>query len=112
MGAATTAPHFIEVNLHDDALRPMAGYPYKIVFDDGTIKEGVLDTKGHARVEGVPNQGAQVYFGDSPKSFSPQAVKSLNVTDELIAEDLRKLGLNPETTNLQALVEREAGRSA
>ncbi|WP_230969534.1 type VI secretion system Vgr family protein [Nitrogeniibacter aestuarii] len=65
-GLAAEAPNFIELNLHDDWLQPVSNAPYRLVFDDGTIMEGRLDANGFARIEGVPNQSARVYYGENP----------------------------------------------
>jgi type VI secretion system secreted protein VgrG len=46
---------------------PVPGAPYRGVFDDGTVREGTLDANGHARLEGVPNQMARVYYGEDPR---------------------------------------------
>ena len=111
-GVLGVEPPWIELNLHDEELRPKAGYPYRVVFADGSVREGKLDGNGHARIEGVPNKTAEVFFGDSPKPFSAQPVKALKVAPENLADDLRKLGLDPATVDLQSLVERAAGRAS
>jgi len=67
-GKASETPHFIELNLHDESLQPVANAPYRLVFEDGTIKEGTLDANGYARLEGVPNQPARVYYGEDPSA--------------------------------------------
>lgn len=66
-GAASEAPTFMELNLHDEWLAPIPGAPFRVVFSDGTVKEGVLDEHGHARLEGVPPGTAQVYYGEDPR---------------------------------------------
>lgn len=66
-GVAGTAPNFIELNLHDEWLMPIAGAPFTVVFDDGSVRQGVLDANGHARLEGVPNRTARVYYGEDPR---------------------------------------------
>ncbi|MFA6095186.1 MAG: type VI secretion system tip protein TssI/VgrG, partial [Candidatus Paceibacterota bacterium] len=103
--------HYIELNLHDDRLQPVAQAPYKLVFDDGTTINGKLDAQGHARVEGIPSGAAKVYYGDSPKPYSMQLPDVKKITDENLAQDLKKAGLNPEQVDLQALIEQAAGRA-
>ncbi len=67
-GKTSETPHFIELNFHDESLQPVANAPYRLVFEDGTIKEGTLDANGYARLEGVPNQAARVYYGEDPSA--------------------------------------------
>ncbi|WP_428827486.1 DUF2345 domain-containing protein [Azonexus sp. IMCC34842] len=67
-GKTSEAPHFIELNYHDESLQPVANAPYHLVFEDGTMKEGILDANGYARLEGVPNQSARVYYGEDPSA--------------------------------------------
>ena len=57
----------MELNLHDDWLIPVPGAPYRVVFDDGSVREGTLDDNGHARLEGVRNKMARVYYGEDPR---------------------------------------------
>lgn len=42
---------WIEIEMVDEADQPVVGMSYKIELPDGSISEGVLDHKGHARVE-------------------------------------------------------------
>ena len=70
-GTAEAGAIWIELNYHYDDLSPVIGAPYKLVFEDGTIKEGCLDANGHARVEGVPNLGAKVYYGEDSRAYQP-----------------------------------------
>jgi hypothetical protein len=78
---------------------------------DGTAINGKLDAQGHARVEGIPSGAAKVYYGDSPKPYSMQLPDVKKITDENLAQDLKKAGLNPEQVDLQALIEQAAGRA-
>jgi type VI secretion system secreted protein VgrG len=66
VGKLDEAPAFMELNLHDEWLMPVAGAAYRVVFDDGTVREGKLDSNGHARLEGIPNKLAQVFYGEDP----------------------------------------------
>lgn len=64
-------PTFIELNyLHDDET-PVSGAPYRVEFADGSVREGVLDENGFARLEGVPKGQAHVYYGEDPADFKP-----------------------------------------
>jgi type VI secretion system secreted protein VgrG len=67
-GLASEKPNFLELNYHDEWLQPVAGAPYRVVFEDGTVREGQLDADGHARLDGVPNQLARVYYGEDPRA--------------------------------------------
>jgi len=111
-GAGDSAPPFIELSLHDDSLKPMAGTPYRVVFTDGTQLEGVLDANGYARHDGVPNLPAQIYFGDSQTPPALADIRALTVTDAKLNADLRSLGLDPDAMDLQSLMEHACGRSA
>lgn len=110
-GTVKEPPNFIEVNYHDERLKPRAGYPYRIVFEDGTTLSGKLDGAGHARHEGVPNRNAKVYFGESPKPFTPDPVATVAVDEVAARAELDALGLDGEHNDLQSLVERESGRT-
>ncbi|MBO1518011.1 DUF2345 domain-containing protein, partial [Psychrobacter halodurans] len=64
-------PTFIELNyLHDDET-PVSSAPYRVEFADGSIREGILDENGFARLEGVPKGQAHVYYGEDPADFKP-----------------------------------------
>ena len=67
VGNLLKPPIAMELNYHDEALTPLAGAPYTVLFEDGTVRQGELDTKGHARLEGVPDLPAQVYYGEDPR---------------------------------------------
>ncbi|CAN6960122.1 MULTISPECIES: DUF2345 domain-containing protein [Psychrobacter] len=64
-------PTFIELNyLHDDET-PVSSAPYRVEFADGSVREGILDKNGFARLEGVPKGQAHVYYGEDPADFKP-----------------------------------------
>ncbi|MFG6467031.1 DUF2345 domain-containing protein, partial [Roseateles sp. BYS87W] len=67
-GKLDEKPAFMELNLHDEWLQPVPGAPYVVVFEDGTRREGQLDSNGYARLEGIPNQRARVYYGEVPRA--------------------------------------------
>src|SRR5262249_43330690 len=68
--------HWIEIELLDEAGRPVAGEPYRIRLTDNSIREGNLDEKGCARWDGIdagicdvwwPNLGSVAAL-DGPES--------------------------------------------
>lgn len=104
------SPTWLELNLHYDNLEPVPGASYRVDFGDGSTREGVLDDDGFARLEDVPKGPAKVYYGEDPRPFSRESVTIVQNSDEKVNEDLRKLGLDPDQIDLQALVEKAAGR--
>jgi type VI secretion system secreted protein VgrG len=55
--------HWIEIELLDEAGKPVAGEPYKITLPDGTtVADGTLDDKGRARVSNIDPGSCQVTF--------------------------------------------------
>jgi type VI secretion system secreted protein VgrG len=110
MEKAKANPTWLELNLHYDNLEPVPGASYRVDFADGSTREGVLDDDGFARLEDVPKGPAKVYYGEDPRPFSRESVAVLQNSDEKVNEDLRKLGLDPNQVDLQALVEKAAGR--
>jgi type VI secretion system secreted protein VgrG len=110
----TLAEHLreLELNYQRDNLTSVAARDYKVVFDGGSVWPGQLDGNGYAKLSGVPNETACVYFGESTLSWTPQAAQPLRLTDERLAADLRQLGLDPATTDLAALIKTQAGRAS
>lgn len=53
---------WIEIELVDEADRPVPGERYRIVLPNGTVKEGTLDSKGRARVKGIDPGNCRVVF--------------------------------------------------
>ena len=49
--------HWIEIELVDEANQPVPGEKYEITMPDKTVKEGTLDEKGWARVDGIKDPG-------------------------------------------------------
>lgn len=95
-GLAGQLPNWMELNHHWPDLTPVAGAAYRVVFADGSTREGTLDCNGYAKLEGIPSAAAQVYFGEDPREWEPDPIEVLEVTDEAIAEDARKLGLESD----------------
>ncbi|HXB72169.1 MAG TPA: type VI secretion system tip protein TssI/VgrG [Candidatus Acidoferrales bacterium] len=55
--------HWIEIELLDEAGKPVAGEPYRVTLPDGTtVADGTLDEKGKARVENVDPGTCKVTF--------------------------------------------------
>jgi type VI secretion system secreted protein VgrG len=111
-GLAGTTPLVLELSHHWPDLTPMAGAPYRAVFADGSRRTGTLDAHGQARLEGIPSGLAEVVYGEEARPAALQPVTLQPVDDESLAADLRRLGLDPDTVDLQALVERHAGRTS
>jgi type VI secretion system secreted protein VgrG len=78
VGLAGKEPAFMELNLHDEWLMPVPGAPYLVVFDDGTVREGKLDDQGHARLEGIPNLMAEVFYGEDPRPLEARVEMPAN----------------------------------
>ena len=58
-----TKKSWIEIDLRDEAGKPMAGETYELVLPDGeVVASGTLDEKGFARVDGIEPGQAQVHF--------------------------------------------------
>ncbi|MCW7538029.1 type VI secretion system tip protein VgrG [Aquabacterium sp. A7-Y] len=70
------SPRFVELNYHYDDLEPIAGAPYKVVFESGAVFNGVLDGKGFARIEGVPPGAYRVEYGEDPREWKPESQES------------------------------------
>jgi type VI secretion system secreted protein VgrG len=63
----------IELLFHYDDLTPVPGASYKVTFEDGSIRQGTLDSKGHAIEENVPGGEYIVEYGEDPRSWKPPA---------------------------------------
>ena len=68
-GAVGDPKYFIELNYHYDDLTPIANAPYKVRFKAGAVFTGSLDSKGFARIDGVPNEEYVVEYGEDPKAW-------------------------------------------
>ena len=69
-GLATEAPREIELHFDYDDLRPVAGAPYKLTFDDGTVLQGTLDAQGFKLLSGVPAGAYTVEYGEDAATWS------------------------------------------
>ncbi|XZW10403.1 DUF2345 domain-containing protein [Acinetobacter baumannii] len=88
----------LELKYVYDDLKPVAQAPYKLIFQDGSMQEGILDSSGYAKVQ-VPADKIQpkVYYGfsnmeakpDQPKqqnSFKDKKVMSIVEAEQLIEQ--------------------------
>lgn len=103
---------YLELNLHNDDLTPADGAPYEVMFANGAVRRGNLDSNGHVRLENVPAGMAEVRYGDVHRPFTPASVKVQKVTDEGLANDIRTLGLDPDSVDITQLIELASGRLA
>jgi len=53
---------WIKIELLDSHGKPVAGENYLIELPDGTVSKGILDTRGHARVDGIEEGLCTVSF--------------------------------------------------
>jgi len=61
-------PHWIEIELKDEAGKPVPGQKYMVTLPDGsTVATGTTDDKGRARVEGIDPGTCKVTFPDLDK---------------------------------------------
>lgn len=64
--------HWIEIQLFDMQKQPAAAEPYSITLPDGSTREGTLDAKGRARIDGIPEGNCVVRFPSiDQSSFVP-----------------------------------------
>ncbi|WP_419180133.1 DUF2345 domain-containing protein [Acinetobacter pittii] len=72
-------PKELELKYVYDDLKPVAQAPYKLVFQDGSMQEGLLDGNGYAKVQ-VPADKIQpkVYYGFSNMEAKPDQSKQQN----------------------------------
>jgi len=101
---------WLELNLHHDNLEPVPHAPYRVEFSDGSVRQGTLDEKGFARLEDVPPGPSKIYYGEDPRSFELEPIKAVKNTRRDLEEDLRRIGLDPATLDIDELVARASGR--
>jgi hypothetical protein len=65
---ASEEKHFIEIELVDDAGKPMADESYLVELPDGTQRTGRTDVNGKARIDGIDPGTAKVSFPDLDKA--------------------------------------------
>jgi hypothetical protein len=57
-----TETTWIELELVDDAGEPVPSEPFVVELSDGTKRNGSLDSRGKARIEGIPHGACKVTF--------------------------------------------------
>ncbi|WP_312515219.1 type VI secretion system tip protein TssI/VgrG [Massilia sp.] len=104
--------NFVELNHHWPDLSPVAGGAYRAVFFDGTVREGILDDKGFARLENIPPGPVRVYYGEDPRPYVPPALEDLEgVSLGAIQEELKKLGYDTDVDGIEYLLDTLSGRN-
>ena len=58
---------WIEIELVDEAGKPVPGEPYRITLPDGTVADGTLDDKGFARADHIDPGSCKVTFPNLDK---------------------------------------------
>ncbi|MFC2971585.1 type VI secretion system tip protein TssI/VgrG, partial [Azotobacter bryophylli] len=101
---------WLELNLHHDNLEPVPHAPYRVEFSDGSVREGTLDEKGFARLEDIPPGPSKIYYGEDPRSFELEPIKAVKTSRRDLEEDLRRIGLDPATLDIDELIARASGR--
>ncbi|MFT3721041.1 DUF2345 domain-containing protein [Pseudorhodoferax sp.] len=76
VGSATETPQEIELHYHYDDLTPVVGAPYKVAFDDGSVRQGTLDAAGHALLVGVPKGPYTVEYGEDARPWQSPPLES------------------------------------
>jgi uncharacterized Zn-binding protein involved in type VI secretion len=61
-GSAAQTGHWVEIELLDQAGKPVPGEQYQIELPDGSTTEGCLDGKGQARVDGIDPGNCKISF--------------------------------------------------
>lgn len=107
---ATGERGWLELNLHDHNLSPIAHAAYRVEFVDGSAQEGVLNAQGHARLEDVPAGNARVYYGEDPRPYEPQLFEFMQPDSAKLNEEARSLGLDPVEIDYYELVSQACRR--
>lgn len=72
IGIAASLPkankHWIEIQMFDDRNQPVPSEPYSVTLPDGSIREGTLNAKGRARIDGIPEGSCTVRFPEMDQS--------------------------------------------
>jgi hypothetical protein len=63
---------WVEVELVDEADKPVPGARYRVTLPDGKVDEGTLDAKGFVRIEGFEPGQCQVSFPDFDQDIVKQ----------------------------------------
>ena len=73
----TEVPGFIELRHTYRDQSPVKGAPYKLVFANGQVLEGKLDSQGRARIDNPPNFQAKVEFGEDDRAQPEAFIKPM-----------------------------------
>lgn len=73
----TDEPHLLELNYAYEDLSPVKLAPYTVRFADGTIRKGILDDKGYAKIDNVPSGKATVEYGEDGRPAPEDFIKPL-----------------------------------
>lgn len=60
-------------------------------FEDGSYREGVLDSKGYAKLENIPSGKSEIYYGEDPSEFikdEPDDLDAVIEDDDQLEDDL------------------------
>ena len=104
--------NWLELNLHYGNLEPVSGAAYRVIFSDGSERQGSLDDEGFARLEDVPFGPAKVYYGEDPRPYHRLPLQIVEGDVEQLREELDELGLDLDETDLAQLFEETSGRRA
>ena len=94
----------VELNYLYDDLKPVAQAPYKLIFEDGSMQEGLLDNNGYAKatIPGDKTQ-AKVYYGFSSLDATPDQEKLDNRFKDKQVMSVTEAGQFIEKYNQQEL---------
>ena len=73
VGKLNEKPQAIELHYHYDDLSPVVGAPYRVTFEDGSVRQGRLDASGYALLSAVPKGGYKVEYGEDARPWKPPA---------------------------------------
>jgi type VI secretion system secreted protein VgrG len=65
--SASQTGHWVEIELLDEAGKPVPGEHYQIELPDGSTTEGTLDSQGQARVDGIDPGNCKISFPNIDK---------------------------------------------
>ncbi|MDD9156313.1 DUF4150 domain-containing protein [Aliivibrio sp. S4TY2] len=88
----TPEPLILQLNYDDLEKTPASNIPFKVIFSNEQVFEGVLNPNGYAQVWGGPKLTAHIEFGDKDKAQEakdklPDSYKALDVALDKIAKE-------------------------
>lgn len=66
----------IELHYHYDDLEPVRGAPYKLVFTNGQVLQGVLNQQGYALIADAPLGRYHVELGEDERAYTPPPLET------------------------------------